>query len=223
MRTTVEQMLNEIIVDTRQTATFTGFSTLSDAVLSALKTVPRHLFVSAELQDLAYANRPLPIGEGQTISQPFIVALMTQLLEPKAHHRVLEIGSGCGYQAAVLAQIVAEVYSVEIIEPLSECAQRTCRELDVTNVHFKVGDGYQGWPEHKPYDGIIVTAATTEIPEPLIAQLKPGGKMVIPVGRPGGHQSLKLVEKQLDGQIKITEKLDVAFVPFTRSRSTHKE
>lgn len=217
MKYTVVEMIEAIIADTRQTQIYTGLSCLSPAVLAALESVPRHRFVAANLQDVAYANRPLPIGQSQTISQPFIVALMTELLEPRPEHRILEIGTGCGYQAAILAQLVKEVFTVEIIEPLSEFARHMCcSELGYQNIHFKVGDGYKGWPEREPFDGIIVTAAAPEIPQPLIEQLKPGGRMVIPVGEMGGHQSLKLVEKNLDGELSVSEKLDVAFVPFTR-------
>ena len=217
MKKSADGMIEAVVADVRKTEIYTGLSSLSPVVLAALANVPRHRFVAANLQDVAYANRPLPIGQSQTISQPFIVALMTECLEPQPHHTILEIGTGCGYQAAVLAQIVKEVFSVEIIEPLSRSAQRICRELGYQNIHFKVGDGYQGWAEHQPFDGIIVTAAAPEIPQPLVDQLKPGGKMIIPVGLVGGHQSLKFVEKDKDGELSVTEKLDVAFVPFTRS------
>lgn len=217
MKYTAVEMVEAIIADIRKTQIYTGLSSLSPAVLAALECVPRHRFVAANLQDVAYANRPLPIGQSQTISQPFIVALMTELLEPQPDHRVLEIGTGCGYQSAILAQLVKEVFTVEIIEPLSEFARHVCcSELGYQNIRFKVGDGYKGWVEHQPFDGIIVTAAAPEVPQPLVDQLKPDGRMIIPVGLVGGHQSLKLVEKDEDGGLRVTEKLDVAFVPFTR-------
>jgi protein-L-isoaspartate(D-aspartate) O-methyltransferase len=164
---------------------------------------------------LAYADGPLPIGYGQTISQPYIVAFMTEAIDPKPGMKVLEIGTGSGYQAAVLGEIVAEVYSIEIVEPLGTKAQKDLEKLGYKNVHVKVGDGYQGWPEQAPFDAIIVTAAPEKVPQPLIDQLKEGGKMIIPVGSNTDTQELRLLEKK-KGKIRTTSLLPVRFVPFTR-------
>lgn len=168
-------------------------------VLKAMAKIPRHLFVPPHLRDEAYADYPLAIGEGQTISQPYIVALMTEALELDAQARVLEIGTGSGYQAAILAELASEVYTVERIISLAQKAQRLLEELGYTNVKIKVGDGTLGWPEYGPYDGIIVTAAAPSIPPPLIEQLKVGGRMVIPVGNPYSQELLKLVKTDPQG------------------------
>jgi len=182
--------------------------------LQAMARVAREKFVPKELQARAYEDRPLPIGYGQTISQPFIVAFMTQELKPKSADRVLEIGTGSGYQAAVLAELVAEVYTIEIVKPLAQNAEARLRELGYKNVHVKAGDGYKGWPEHAPFDAIIVTAAPDHIPQPLVEQLKEGGRMVIPVG--GNFvQSLNVLEKR-GGAVKQTAAIPVKFVPLTR-------
>jgi protein-L-isoaspartate(D-aspartate) O-methyltransferase len=181
-------------------------------VLDAMREVPRHRFVPEGYRGDAYADSPLPIGEGQTISQPYIVALMTSLLELDGDEKVLEIGTGSGYQAAVLARLVREVYSVEILRPLGEQARTTLEELGYDNVHVRVGDGYKGWPEKAPFDGIIVTAAPERIPEPLIEQLKVGGRLVIPVGN--FWQNLLVITKTADGVEKRTV-LPVRFVPMT--------
>jgi len=181
-------------------------------VLDAMREVPRHRFVPEGYREDAYADSPLPIGEGQTISQPYIVALMTSLLELDGDERVLEIGTGSGYQAAVLARLVREVYSVEILRPLGEQARTTLEELGYENVQVRVGDGYKGWPEKAPFDGIIVTAAPERIPEPLIEQLKVGGRLVIPVGN--FWQNLLVITKTADGVEKRTV-LPVRFVPMT--------
>ena len=185
-------------------------------VLDSMRKTPRHRFVSAELVVHAYDDRPLPIGYGQTISQPYIVAKMTELLEPKREHRVLEIGTGSGYQAAVLSPLVAEVYSIEIIEPLGTAARRRLDTLGYKNVEVRVGDGYFGWPEKGPFDGIIVTAAANHIPPPLVEQLKPGGRMVIPVGNPFQTQTLMLVTKGSKGphDLQVRNLMPVAFVPL---------
>ncbi len=190
---------------------------LSDRVLQVMRSVPRHRFVSESLRDLAYADRPLPIGHGQTISQPFIVALMTDLLEPQADHRVLEIGTGSGYQAAVLAPLVREVCTIEIIPELGESAAERLAGPDYRNVRTRIGDGYYGWPDCGPFDGIVVTAAASHVPPPLIEQLKPGGRMVIPVGGPFTTQQLLLVYKTLEGGVSTRQLLPVRFVPFTRA------
>lgn len=185
------------------------------AVLEAMRKVERHLMVPKDVQRYAYEDRPLPIGKGQTISQPFIVAFMTQAIKPKPGMKVLEIGTGSGYQAAVLAEIVDEVYTIETVEPLAERARETLTKMGYDNIHFRVGDGYHGWEEHAPFDAIIVTAAPEEIPPRLVEQLKEGGKMVIPVG-PSADQHLKLIEKKKNGKITTKELLPVRFVPFTR-------
>jgi protein-L-isoaspartate(D-aspartate) O-methyltransferase len=189
-------------------------------VLRAMQSVPRHKFVPEHLTDLAYTDSPLPIGMGQTISQPYIVALMTELMSPEKGRKVLEIGTGSGYQAAVLAEIGCEVYTIEILEPLSLFARSVINGLGYCNVHFKTGDGYLGWEEHAPYDAIIVTAAPREIPEPLKQQLREGGRMVIPVEDDG--QDLLLLTKTKDGfrDERITP---VKFVPMTGKAEKQKE
>ena len=177
--------------------------------------VERHRFVPADLAAFAYLNRPLPIGYGQTISQPFIVALMTDLMRVKAGDKVLEIGTGSGYQAAVLAEMASSVYSIEIIEPLGKQAGDRLKSLGYRNVQTRVGDGYYGWPEAAPFDAIMVTAAASHVPPPLIKQLKPGGRMVIPLGTQFMTQYLMLVEKQQDGSVTTRQMLPVRFVPLT--------
>ncbi|MEE9186537.1 MAG: protein-L-isoaspartate(D-aspartate) O-methyltransferase [Bacteroidota bacterium] len=187
------------------------------SVLEAMRTVPRHQFVPPSSISEAYEDRPLPIGYGQTISQPYIVAYMTELLQVSDQSNALEIGTGSGYQAAVLAEIVDSVFTIEIIELLGEAADGRLKNLAYQNVQVKVADGYYGWEEHAPYDAIVVTAAAEHIPPPLIDQLKDGGKMVIPVGHPFLVQTLMLVEKH-DGKITSRSLLPVRFVPFRRSR-----
>jgi protein-L-isoaspartate(D-aspartate) O-methyltransferase len=182
--------------------------------LRAMEKVPREKFVAKELRASAYEDHPLPIGYGQTISQPFIVAFMTQELKPKPTDRVLEIGTGSGYQAAVLAELVAEVYTIEIVKPLAQEAEIRLRELGYKNIHVKAGDGYKGWPEHAPFDAIIVTAAPDHVPQPLVEQLKEGGRMIIPVGKTFA-QELYLLEKR-GGIVKQTAVVPVKFVPLTR-------
>jgi protein-L-isoaspartate(D-aspartate) O-methyltransferase len=182
-------------------------------VLKAMMTVERHLFVPESLRSSAYGDFPLPIGYNQTISQPYIVAYMTAAIQPEHCRKVLEIGTGSGYQAAVLAEVVDSVYTVEIVRPLAEQAARLLKQLGYHRVKVKTGDGYKGWPEHAPYDGIIVTAAVESIPPPLIDQLKEGGRMIIPIGSPYSIQQLVLVEKQ-KGLIRKKTLLDVRFVPF---------
>lgn len=195
----------------------TGQRTLDPKVMAVMSKVERHRFVSAELASAAYYNRPLPIGHGQTISQPYMVALMTDLMRTSRGDRVLELGTGSGYQAAVLAELVKEVYTIEIIEPLGKQAAERLAELGYRNVQVKVADGYYGWPEHAPFDSIIVTAAASHVPLPLVRQLKPGGRMVMPVGTSFLTQHLMLIEKQADGSITTRQILPVAFVPLTGS------
>lgn len=184
-------------------------------VLEAMRRVPRHEFVPELWRAAAYADRPLPIGHGQTISQPYIVALMTELIRPRPDMRVLEIGTGSGYQAAVLAEITPQVYTVEIIEPLAESARRRLERLGYRTVAVKFGDGYYGWAEHAPFDAIVVTAAADHVPPPLLEQLKPGGLMVIPLGSPFQQQWLVVVEKDEAGSVRHRTIAPVAFVPFT--------
>ena len=210
------RMVEEIAAMARETGAETGRPRFSDAVMAAMRKVPRHRFVPAAQQGSAYANRPLQIGEGQTISQPYIVALMTDLLDPKPGDTVLEIGTGSGYQAAVLGELVARVYTIEIIAPLGKRAAQLLGELGYLNVSVRIGDGYKGWPEAAPFDSIIVTAAAAEPPKPLLTQLKNGGRMVIPLGVPGGVQELVLIEKLPDGSVSTQRTLPVRFVPFTR-------
>lgn len=187
------------------------------AVLDAMRRVPRHRFVSERQAAAAYDDRPLPIGYGQTISQPYIVAIMTGLLQAGPEDRALEIGTGSGYQAAVLAEIVDKVYTIEIVPELAEQARRRLAALGYDNVVVKEGDGYYGWKEHGPFDAIIVTAAASHIPPPLLEQLKPGGRMVIPVGAPFQVQRLMLVEKDEQGKVTQRSVMSVRFVPFTRA------
>jgi protein-L-isoaspartate(D-aspartate) O-methyltransferase len=188
-------------------------------VLGAMRKVPRHLLVPEEVREQAYQNTPLPIGYEQTISQPYIVALMTDLLDLRPEHVVLEVGTGSGYQAAVLGELVNRVYTIEIVEPLAERATRQLAELGYRNVTVRAGDGYAGWPDHAPFDRIIVTAGATHVPQPLIDQLKPGGRMVIPVGRAWNRLDLTVVEKTKKGKLRTQRILPVSFVPLTRRRS----
>jgi len=188
------------------------------ATLAAMREAPRHAFAPDRLRDRAYDDRPLPIGHGQTISQPYIVAAMTESLQLEPGDRVLEIGTGSGYQAAVLAEIVDEVYTIEIIGALAERAEKTLRENGYASVKTRHADGFYGWPEAAPFDAIVVTAAADSIPPPLIEQLKPGGRMVIPVGPPFGAQRLLLVTKNEDGETRSRSLMPVRFVPFTREK-----
>lgn len=184
------------------------------AVLEAIRRIPRHRFVPPGLESVAYADRALPIGYGQTISQPYIVAFMTQALEVQPAHKVLEIGTGSGYQAAVLSRLAAEVYTIEIVEPLAHQARERLTAMGYTNIRFRVGDGYKGWPEAAPFDRIMLTAAPPEIPQALIDQLKPGGKMVAPVGAQPGRQELVVLDKDERGRVSRRSVLSVAFVPM---------
>ena len=189
-----------------------------ESVLDRIRNVPRHLFVDEALSSRAYEDTALPIGFGQTISQPYIVALMTDLARAEPGHKVLEIGTGSGYQAAVMAHLAGAVYTIEIVEPLGLQATQRLQKLGYHNVQVRLGDGYHGWEEHAPYDAILVTAAASHIPPPLIRQLKPGGRMVIPVGAAFMVQQLMLVEKNPDGTVSTRQILPVAFVPLTGKR-----
>ena len=195
-----------------------GPEEINPSILAAMREMPRHELVPADVRDQAYEDRPLPIGYGQTISQPYIVALMTHLVRPAKDHVVLEVGTGSGYQAAVLSPLVAKVFSIEIVEPLALQAADRLRALGFQNVTVRHGDGYKGWPEHGPFDSIVVTAGASHVPQPLVDQLKPGGRMVIPVGGPSTTQHLTLVEKDRRGQVHTRTLLPVRFVPLTGSR-----
>lgn len=210
-----QEMIDDIRQMTRETADYIGKPSIDPKVLTAMAKIPRHKFVPFHLQLHAYKNRPLPIGHGQTISQPYIVALMTDLLEPQANHVVLEVGTGSGYQAAVMSALVKQVYTMEIIADLGADARNRLRELSYHNVEVRVGDGFFGWPSAAPFDSIIVTAAGNMVPPPLIKQLKPGGKMILPIGDLFSVQYLVLIEKQLNGEILSRQILPVQFVPLT--------
>jgi protein-L-isoaspartate(D-aspartate) O-methyltransferase len=209
------ELIDEVRADVTYTSRQLGRAVLDGRVLDALGRVPRHEFVPADYRSHAYETRPLPIGYGQTISQPYIVAIMTDLLELEADDAVLEIGTGSGYQAAVLAEVVDRVHSIEIIPELGEQVRQRLDRLGYDNVVTRVGDGYFGWLEHAPFDAIIVTAAGSHVPPPLIEQLKPGGRMVIPVGSPFSVQQLLLLTKTEGGEIQSRQVLPVAFVPLT--------
>ena len=183
-------------------------------VLEAMRLVPRHLFIDESFWPRAYSDGPLPISNGQTISQPYIVALMTELLQPEEHHVVLEIGTGSGYQAAVLSKLVRRVYTIEIVPELGQSAERILKRLEYNNVTVRIGDGYQGWPEQAPYDRIIVTAAPEEIPQKLVEQLKPGGRMILPVGSQRRGQDLLVLEKDQAGNVNTRQIIPVRFVPM---------
>jgi len=211
-------LLDQIAEEYRETAQWTGKPEISPRLRAALLKVEREAFVPETAQDAAYANIPLSIGFGQTISQPYIVAIMTDLLELEAESKVLEIGTGSGYQAAIRAERCRQVFTIETIPELAEQAARRIKDSGYENVHVRTGDGSLGWPEEAPFDAIIVTAAAAEIPEALIAQLKAGGHMVIPVGRPYEGQDLTVVTKPADGQISERVVLPVAFVPLVYGR-----
>ncbi|MBT3905496.1 MAG: protein-L-isoaspartate(D-aspartate) O-methyltransferase [Rhodospirillaceae bacterium] len=210
-------MLQEIEVDAFETRKRTGRRKFSDKVMSAMANVPRHKFMAPDEARFAYINRPQSIGHGQTISQPYIVALMTDLLDLTPKDRVLEIGTGSGYQTAVLSSIVAEVYSVETIAPLADAAGLRLKNLGYENAHVRHADGYEGWPEEALFDAIIVTAAPPRFPEALTQQLANGGRMIVPVGRPHEPQTLYLCSKNDDGELTKKKVLPVAFVPMVES------
>ncbi len=212
------QLVREIANEVSATRAWTGTSEIDARVMEVMAKVPRHEFVPHEMQPLAYVNRPLPVGHGQTVSQPYIVALMTDLLDLSPGRIVLEIGTGSGYQAAVLAELGVRVYTIEIVKPLADSAAARLKALGYDGVTVRWGDGYVGWAAHAPFDAIIVTAAAGHIPPPLIAQLKPGGRMVIPVGPRFMTQQLVVVEKDATGKVRTKQLLPVVFVPLTRKR-----
>ena len=209
------RMVREIEAMARDTRSETGRERFADPVMRAMGKVERHRFIPNVEPRIAYRNSALPIGSGQTISQPFIVALSTDLIDPMPHHVVLEVGTGSGYQAAVLAELVSKVYTIEIVETLGREAAARLASLGYRNIDVRVGDGYQGWPDKAPFNAIIVTAGAPFIPDPLLAQLAPGGKMVIPVDKPLGGQELVLIEKRPDGSLERRNVLSVRFVPLT--------
>jgi protein-L-isoaspartate(D-aspartate) O-methyltransferase len=216
------QMMREIEREVEYTRNMIGRSRLDERVMQAMREVPRHEFVPPGVRGQAYYNGPLPIGHGQTISQPYIVALMTDLLEPRKNHRILEVGTGSGYQAAVLSRLVERVYSLEVVEALSHQAAKRFERLGYRNIECRVGDGYEGWREEAPFDGIIVTAAAPMIPPALLEQLNPGARLVIPVGQPYYHQELVVANKDEAGQVSLAEVLGVAFVPLVRQPHAEK-
>ncbi len=210
--TPMDNMIAEIQADARRTGAYTGIFRISAAVIDALRATPREDFVLERSQSLAYANHPLPIGHGQTISQPFIVAFMTEALELEAHHRVLEVGTGSGYQAAVLSRLVAEVHTIEIIPELAAQARQRLIRLGYDNVHVYTGDGAAGWPEEALYDGIIVTAGSDKIPPALIEQLADDGRLIMPLGDPAGFQELVVYTPRTRAVRRL---FPVRFVPLT--------
>lgn len=213
----LREMLDDITAEVQYTRHMIGKDALDPRVMQAMGAVPRDQFVPAHMRAAAFENGPLPIGHGQTISQPYIVALMTDMLALEPDHTVLEIGTGCGYQTAILSQLCRRVYTIEIVPQLSAGAVTLFKQLGLRNIEARVSNGYLGWPEHAPYDGIIVTAAAAFVPEALIKQLKPGGRMAIPVGVPHGHQDLMLVTKDAQGEVHNRRVLAVAFVPLVDS------
>ena len=222
-----EKALQHLIVEIERNASdtfnWTRRASFSKTTMAAMASVPREKFVQPGYEVAAFVNRPQPIGHGQTISQPYIVALMTDLLDLKGDEKVLEVGSGSGYQAAVLAEILrgGEVYTVEVVPALADLAKRRLIKLGYSNVMLKQGDGYQGWPEHAPYDAIVATAAPERLPNALIKQLKSGGRMVVPVGRPRSRQNLVVVEMSAERRVCSHEVLPVAFVPMVKPKNTN--
>ena len=223
MKTDLQRMIAEIESEVKYTRSYIGKDKLDPRVMEAMSKVSRDEFVPPDLKRLAYDNGPLPIGHGQTISQPYIVALMTDMLQLEPENIVLEIGSGSGYQSAVLSLLCKEVHTVEIVTELGKEVATRLKSLGYNNIKTHIGNGYDGWPEHAPYDAIIVTAAATHIPEPLIEQLRPGGRMAIPLGLPRMHQELMLVVKNDQGEINVNSILGVAFVPLVDERTANKD
>jgi protein-L-isoaspartate(D-aspartate) O-methyltransferase len=213
-----QRMIHDIEDMVAHTESYIGKSELDMRVMTAMVKVPRHEFVPDEFQSHAYINSALPITHGQTISQPYIVALMTDLAKVNEQSRVLEVGTGSGYQAAILAELINHVYTIEIIEPLGLQAKKKLLHLGYDNISVKIGDGYHGWPEHAPFDAILVTAGAESVPLPLIEQLKPGGRLVIPIGPHHATQTLTVIEKNTDGKITQHNILPVGFVPLTREQ-----
>jgi len=213
-----DRLIEEIRLEARETEGFLGRGTLDPRILDAIRKVPREAFVTPDKADLAYINRPLPIGHGQTISQPFIVAVMTDMLALAPSARVLEIGTGCGYQTAILAELAERIFTIEVVAPLARGARERLEDLGYANIAYRIGDGGLGWPEEAPFDAIIVTAAAPTRPDTLIDQLAPGGRMAVPIGRPGFTQTLTLIEKDADGRVTETPRLPVAFVPLVKKR-----
>jgi protein-L-isoaspartate(D-aspartate) O-methyltransferase len=209
-----ERMIADIESGVAVTRTMTGRNHLDPRVMKAMRRVPREDFVPADVRGSAFRDGALPVGHGQTISQPYMVALMTDLLKLTGASVVLEIGTGTGYQAAILSQLARQVYSIERIPELAQTAQQRLGEMGYDNVEIRCSDGYLGWPEKAPFDGIVVTAAAPEVPPALLEQLKPGGRMVIPIGLPYSHQELMLVTKDRQGKTEIRDILGVAFVPM---------
>jgi protein-L-isoaspartate(D-aspartate) O-methyltransferase len=214
----VQGMLSDIQAEANYACRMSGLDHLNDQILAAMGRVPRQRFVSKSLRPHAFDNSPLPIGKGQTTSQPFIVAFMTDLMAPKQNDNVLEVGTGSGYQTAVLAELVKHLYSVEIIPELAKKSRRRLEKAGYTNISIQVGDGYYGWSEMAPFDAIMVTAAVEHIPQPLVDQLAPGGRLVLPVGERSYSQDLILVKKTSSGAIKKTRLLPVYFMPLSGSR-----
>ena len=212
-----ENMIRAIEANLRATSIYLKKEALDSRIMDAMNTVPRHVLVPINQRSHAYLNRPLPIGYGQTISQPYIVAIMTDLLNPQPEHTVLEVDTGSGYQAAILSRLVRQVYTIEIIEALGKRSKRDLAELGYDNIQVWIGDGYYGWKQHAPFDGIVVTATASHIPPPLIQQLKPGGRMIIPVGSRFLAQQLLLLVKDEEGNVTTRQILPVRFVPLTGS------
>lgn len=210
-----QRMVHEIEDMVAYTEDYIGKPELDKRVMAAMATVPRHEFVPDEMLSLAYVNSALPITHGQTISQPYIVALMTDLAAVNQDSQVLEVGTGSGYQAAVLAELAKRVYTIEIIEPLGLQARNRLKQLGYDNITVKIGDGYHGWLEHAPFDAILVTAGAEQVPAPLVEQLKPGGRLVIPLGSQHASQTLTVIEKNTEGRIRQYDILPVGFVPLT--------
>lgn len=214
----MQQMLDSIVAEVAHTRDLTGVGTLDDRVLEAIAQVPRDEFVPADMKSWAFENRPLPIGLGQTISQPYIVALMTQLLALAPDDIVLEVGTGSGYQTAILSCLCRMVYSMDLFPALADAARARLTRLGFGNIDIRSGNGHEGWAEFAPYDGIIVTAAARDVPDPLLEQLKPGGNLVVPVGAPGKAQSLKWVHKNQRGAVRVRDVIGVVFVPLIASQ-----
>ena len=214
MKKGMRRMIADIDREVEYTSRLIGKRALEPRVMKAMEEVPREAFVPSSMMHLAFENGPLPIGYGQTISQPYIVALMSDLLQTQDDHVVLEIGTGSGYQTAILSRLVRQVYSIEVVSELGEISAGRLKDLGYTNVECRIGNGYAGWPEHAPYNGIIVTAAATHIPQPLVNQLVTGGRLVIPVGEPYEAQELIVVTRGEGDHIDVSEILGVAFVPM---------